>query len=114
MHTNVYHTTFFNFRPSICTHFLPRNFNFRYLGCVEKISLWDINLNSGIRAKLDQLRRNPSHILLKLEEFGEILEQLPRLKLRKAILSNREPTADLAVDKASMGLGELAKVSRGC
>jgi len=87
VNTEIFHITFYDYDSSAYIHFL--NCNFRCIGCIRRISIWDCHLPLNIRNSLKHLR------CLKIDEFKEIINLLiHNYSLKSVVLGGGEPTTD--------------------
>jgi pyruvate formate lyase activating enzyme len=87
MRTDIFHLVYFDYDRSCYFHFY--NCNFRCLGCLRKISLWDCHL------KEDEIKKCEFKGFLNLKELENVVQKLKiEFNLRKAVLGGGEPTTD--------------------
>jgi len=87
MRTSIFHIVYFDYDRSCYIHFY--NCNFRCLGCLRKISIWDCHL------KEDDIKKCEFKGFLSLKDLEIILPKLKtEFNLERAVLGGGEPTTD--------------------
>jgi len=93
MKTSIYHITFFDANKSLYIQF--HNCNFRCLGCIRRLGIWDSHLSREIRDTLMSFYRDVENVYLSIDALRSIaLYTKDFLDARIAILGGGEPTAD--------------------
>ena len=110
--TSIYHITFHSEIRSVYLFF--KNCNFRCVGCIRKLSPWDLHLDSELLSALKKIYGNNLDSLktLTLHELESVLSKITSHGRVEAILGGGEPTVDPTLLKILSILNRLNLIPR--
>lgn len=99
--TNIFHIVFFDYDLSAYVHFF--NCNFRCLGCLRKLFIWDCHLPNDVISKLRFKE------FLSLNDLKSImLKMISTHNMKRAVLGGGEPTTDPSLTEILRELKDLS------
>jgi len=110
--TSIYHITFHSEIRSVYLFF--KNCNFRCVGCIRKLSSWDLHLDNELLSALEKMYGNNLDSLktLTLHELESALSKIASYERVEAILGGGEPTVDPTLPEVLSILNKLSLVPR--
>ncbi len=94
MKTGVFHITYFDYDKSMYLHYAECNF--RCMGCIRRLSIWDTHLDSRTIKILNKYYSGVDSLRLSISAFRNIVEFVRDVYgVKRAILGGGEPTTDI-------------------